>query len=103
MPQSLQIAHISHEEQHSGCEQALVLGPDMALANGSNISAAVTAADLQLRAAEMEQRGQDRRRHHHSQIWTKDFHGGPYRKVSRSRTSQSSMFVPSKSGVLLVQ
>ena len=82
MPQMMQIAGMNHETPAQTYDQTLALRPDMALASGSNTSVALTAADLQIRSKLMEQRRHDRQRHHHSQIWTKDFHGGPYRKAS---------------------
>jgi hypothetical protein len=82
MPQMMQIAGMNHETPGQTYDQTLALRPDMALASGSNTSVALTAADLQMRSKQMEQRRHDRQRHHHSQIWTKDFHGGPYRKAS---------------------
>lgn len=33
-----------------------------------------------------QQRLVEREKHHHKQLWTKDSHGGPYRKVSFSTT-----------------
>lgn len=68
----------------------------MDLATGSNTSTAITANELQLRHADMQQRRQDRKRHYHSQIWTKDFHGGPYRKVRGRSNAFSGAFVPSE-------
>ena len=42
------------------------------------------------RAQAMQQRRQDQEVHRHDQIWTKDSHGGPYRKVSRDRCQSAS-------------
>lgn len=86
MPHALQMVPSGDEGPYSDYDKTLALRPGLALATGSNASAAVTASDLQLRAVEMEQRRQDRQIHHHSQIWTKDYHGGPYRKISGSCT-----------------
>lgn len=35
-----------------------------------------------------KQRLVEREKHHHKQLWTKDSHGGPYRKVWASSTLQ---------------
>lgn len=45
--------------------------------SGSQLAAAQQTAAAQA----MTERRADRERHHHSQIWTKGFHGGSYRKV----------------------
>lgn len=95
MPQMAQVACSTHETPGKSYDQALALRPDMALATGSNSSVALTAADLHLRAKQMEQRRHHRERHHHSQIWTKDFHGGPYRKA-RGPCLLNGHVVPSK-------
>lgn len=38
-----------------------------------------------------QQRLEEREKHHHKQLWTKDSHGGPYRKVSISTTSREPL------------
>ena len=40
-----------------------------------------SSLQIREREAAMVQRKLDREQHHHRQIWTKDAHGGPYRKV----------------------
>lgn len=45
------------------------------------LAAAQQAAAVAARNEAMVERRADRERHHHSQIWTKGFHGGPHRKV----------------------
>ena len=94
MPQMMQIAGIDYEKPGQTYDQTLALRPDMALASGSNTSVALTAADLQMQTKQMEQRRHDRQRHHHSQIWTKDFHGGPYRKASGLHLPHSRLCRP---------
>ncbi len=41
----------------------------------------VSALEVKRQQLLQEQRAADRERHHHKEIWTKDPHGGPYRKV----------------------
>ena len=41
-------------------------------------------SSVALRESLQAERRADQQRHHHRQIWTKDPHGGPYKKVVRS-------------------
>ena len=40
-----------------------------------------SSLQIREREAAVAQRKLDREQHHYKQIWTKDAHGGPYRKV----------------------
>ena len=66
-------------------ELAVRPGTDVAAHRaGAEQSVAERARCADLQAAAIKQRHLDQQTHHHSQIWTKGAHDGPYRKVSCS-------------------
>lgn len=95
MSQQLQLTIGSDDnEERLRDSTALVLHSDTRVAvNGpGRETVAAPTRNLEQRAAEMKQRQLDRQRHHHSQIWTKGAHGGPYRKVSCTSTISNCHF-----------
>lgn len=95
MSQQLQLTIGSDDnEERLRDSTALVLHSDTRVAvNGpGRETVAAPTRNLEQRAAEMKQRQLDLQRHHHSQIWTKGAHGGPYRKVSCTSTISNCHF-----------
>ncbi len=64
------------EQQQDPRSRALVKQQDLSLAPLEG-----APSSLALRESLQEKRRADQRQHHHQQIWTKDPHGGPYKKV----------------------
>ena len=70
-------------------EQQIVLHSSAVPAEaGSQLVVRASGDDVGIpQAQRMEALRQDREAHRHKQIWIKDPHGGPYRKVSRVHVS----------------
>lgn len=75
---TLVTAHVSfvqHSDLREAAQKSQLHGVALVTADASSVQ------HRDVREAAMATRRADRQKHHHSQIWTKGFHGGPYRKV----------------------